>query len=596
MHGLPLTPKPGRSAKVRPTGRPLAWHLGLLCAALLLPVLALEGFLLGSIASGERARHEASAREAARRIAVALDRGVATLGAVAEVLATSDHLLADDLDAFRRRVQQLPRPSAAQVIVRDEAGHILMETGEARAGERDLSAEAAARRTERTQFTGALHGASPGRWEFAVITPVPERGGMSDRLLSLRVSVGELGALLAREGVPPGMVATLTDRHGTVLARTRDAERLVGLRTGRLLTPDDPQGWRRGTDSDGAPVVLAYARSELAGWTAWVLIPEAAFAAPLRRSLLAMAALGLLFAALAALLAVSFARWITRPISVLAQAAARGEAAAAPTPIREVNALAEAYEAARVEAQRLRDAQEELRHVARLNEMGALAAALAHEINQPLTAASTFAEAALRLVPESPAREAMQEAADQAVHAGAIVRRLRDFLAASGGERSPAELNKVVREAVSLALADARDRGIALRFDLAPDLPEVVVDRVQIAQVVVNLVRNAVEAIGDAPRRDLVVSTHWVGVGLLEVRISDTGSGIEPEIAARLFAPFVTTKPGGMGVGLAISRGIVEEHGGRLLCAPNPGGGSVFRFTLPVVTAVTAAEEASHAG
>jgi two-component system sensor kinase FixL len=296
----------------------------------------------------------------------------------------------------------------------------------------------------------------------------------------------------------------------------------------------------------------------------------------------------LIFATLAALLAVTFARWITRPISALAAAAAHGEAATPATPIREVNALAEAYEAARVEAQRLRDAQEEVRHVARLNEMGVLAAALAHEINQPLTAASTFAEAALRLLPDSPAREAMQEAAEQAVHAGAIVHRLRDFLAASGGERHPADLNEIVREAVSLALADARERRIALRLDLAPNLPAVMVDRVQIAQVVVNLVRNAVEAIGDASRRELTVATRRLAPGFVEISVSDTGSGIEPEIATRLFTPFVTTKPGGMGVGLAISRGIVEEHGGRLLGAPNPDGGSVFRVTLPMSAAALA--------
>jgi two-component system sensor kinase FixL len=305
--------------------------------------------------------------------------------------------------------------------------------------------------------------------------------------------------------------------------------------------------------------------------------------------LLATVAVAVLLTGLAALLALSFARRIARPLSALADAVAIGADPPTATHVQEVNAVGAAYAESRAEAQRLRDDHAELRHVARLNEMGALAAALAHEINQPLTAASNFAEAALRLLPENPddgaklraAREAMEEAAEQAVHAGAIVRRLRDFLAASAGERRSADLNDIVREAVGLALADARERRIALRLNLAPDLSPVHVDRIQVAQVIVNLVRNAVEAIGTSQRRHLAVTTRRSGPAEVEVSISDTGSGIAPEVAARLFSPFVTTKSGGMGIGLAISRDIAEEHGGSLLFAPNPGGGSVFRLTLP---------------
>lgn len=587
-------------------GRPLAWHLGLLCVALLIPMLALEAFLLVGMASSERTRHQETAREAARRIAVALDRGLATLGGIAEVLATSDHLVSEDFEAFRRRIVQLPRPSEARLVLRDAGGRVLMATEGADAGERDLTAESTARATRRTQFTGALRQADAAGFAFAIVAPVPDQNEQHDRLLSLRVPLSELGDLMRNEGVPPGMTAAITDRDGTVVARSHDAERLVGTRQGRGRPPDAPEGWRRGISADGDPIVLAFARSEVVGWTAWVFMPEAAFAAPLHRSLLAAFAVATLFAALAAILALTVSRRITRPIAALAEAAGQGHEAPPATPVREVNALAAAYAAARAEATRLRDAQAALRRVGRLNEMGTLAASLAHEINQPLTAAATYAEAALRLLgpqeghhgDQVAARDAMRQAADQALHAGRIVGRLRDFVGRSGGDRTQTDLNELVREAVSLALADARARGIRPRFALEPALPLVALDRVQIAQVVVNLVRNAAEAMEGGPRRDLVVATRRVRPDRLEVSVADSGTGIPVDIAAELFSPFVSNKPDGMGVGLAIVLGIIQEHGGRLEAGPNPGGGSVFRFTLPVADPrrVAGQEETSRAG
>jgi two-component system sensor kinase FixL len=230
-----------------------------------------------------------------------------------------------------------------------------------------------------------------------------------------------------------------------------------------------------------------------------------------------------------------------------------------------------------------------MQRVARLNEMGKLAAALAHEINQPLAAAANFAEAATRLLPkddETPgidaAREAMREAADQAVHAGAIVRRLRSILMASDGDWRQEDLNALVREAVSLAMPDPQRQDVALRLDLAPALPAVEMDRVQIGQVVANLVRNAVEATEGGSRREVTVSTALAGQDRVALAVADTGQGLAPEIRGRIFQPFVTTKPEGMGVGLSISQAILEQHGGRLDCAPNPGGGTVFRFDLPM--------------
>lgn len=591
--GRPAVQSP--RAGQRTPGRPLARQLGLLCGMLLVPVLALEAYLLIHLATVERDRHQAVAHEAAKGIAFSLDRGLSTLGAVAEVLATSDHLLAGDIDAFRSRLGRLPPIGAAEVVLRGADGRVLMASGAASPGAGDAAAEAAARATGRAQVSGRLAGGG-GPTAFAVVVPV---GGPAGGVLSLRVPLGELERLLERQKLPRAMSAGVTDQDGRLLASTRPG---LGpsLIAGEDLPAEAVEGWHRGVDADGVPIVLAFAPSDVAGWTAWVAMAESTFAAPLRRSLVATGLMAVLLALLAAVLALAFARWITRPISTLARAAARGEETTAATPVREVNALSEAYAAARGEAQRLREVQAELRQVARLNEMGTLAATLAHDINQPLAAAATFAAAALRLLPPDPpldaAREVMREAAEQSVHAGRIVGRLRDLLAAPGGGRAPADVNALVRSAVALALADARQRGIEPRFALAPDMPPVPLDRVQIGQVVVNLVRNAMEAMDEAPRRDLLVTTGTVAPGRVEIAVADTGPGIAAEVRGRLFSPFVTTKPGGMGVGLAISRAVVEEHGGELRCAPNPGGGSVFRIILPVIPrSMPGAEERRHA-
>jgi two-component system sensor kinase FixL len=236
---------------------------------------------------------------------------------------------------------------------------------------------------------------------------------------------------------------------------------------------------------------------------------------------------------------------------------------------------------------RLHELQSELLHVSRLSAMGQMAAMLAHELNQPLTAVVNYAEAARQVlatsaVPAPPkVGEFLQKAASQAERAGQIIRRLRGFVEKRVAERSLAQLSEVVEEASALATVGAAGENIRVILDLAPDLPPVNIDKIQIQQVVVNLVRNAVEVLRLAERRALVIRTISIADGAQEVLVSDSGPGILPEVAGELFKPFVTSKKGGMGVGLSISRSIVEAHGGRLWAEPNPEGGSVFRFTLP---------------
>ena len=235
---------------------------------------------------------------------------------------------------------------------------------------------------------------------------------------------------------------------------------------------------------------------------------------------------------------------------------------------------------------RLQELQDGLLHVSRLRSMGQMAAALAHELNQPLTATANYVRAAVRLLdspkPNLPrARQAMDLAAQQTLRSGEIIRRLRAFVARGEVTRRPESIAKLIEEASALALVGAKEHGIKVLISSVPDLPSVEVDRVQIQQILLNLIRNAMEAMEGSEVRELSVGIVMENDAVL-ISVADTGSGVTPEIEAKLFQPFVTTKAEGMGIGLSVCRTIVEAHGGRLWMEPNVGGGSVFRFTLPV--------------
>ena len=238
---------------------------------------------------------------------------------------------------------------------------------------------------------------------------------------------------------------------------------------------------------------------------------------------------------------------------------------------------------------RLQELQSELVHISRLTAMGEMASTLAHELNQPLSAIANYLKGVRRLLERQGdtqsgiIADAVDKAAEQALRAGEIVRRLRDFVARGESERRVESIAKLVEEASALALVGAKEQGVRVRtqYDLAVDL--VLADKVQVQQVLLNLMRNAIEAMAGSPRRDLSLSTA-AAEGMAVISVADTGPGIDAEIEAQLFQPFVTTKPHGMGVGLSISRTIVQAHGGRIWTEPNPGGGAILRFTLPRVS------------
>jgi two-component system sensor kinase FixL len=234
----------------------------------------------------------------------------------------------------------------------------------------------------------------------------------------------------------------------------------------------------------------------------------------------------------------------------------------------------------------LQELQTELARLSRLTAMGEMASTLAHEINQPLSAISNYLQGCARLLepidhPNMPKiRDALAETTKQTLRAGQIIRQLREFVARGETEKRPENISKLVEEASALALVGAKEGGVKTLFRFESHTDTVLVEKVQIQQVLLNLMRNAIEAMQDCERKELLVTTSAPDNGKVTVGVADTGPGLAEEIADRLFQPFVTTKPAGMGVGLSISKRIVEAHGGEMWAEPNPGGGTVFRFTL----------------
>ncbi len=240
---------------------------------------------------------------------------------------------------------------------------------------------------------------------------------------------------------------------------------------------------------------------------------------------------------------------------------------------------------------RLQELQSELVHISRLTAMGEMASTLAHELNQPLSAISNYLEGLRRMLAEATdersvtLRNALDSAADQAIRAGQIIRRLRDFVARGESERRVESVTKLVEEASALSLVGVKDRGIRVQFRFDPAVDLVMADRVQVQQVLLNLIRNSMDAMETSPTRELVISIAPIDGNQVRISVADSGEGIAKEITEQLFQPFVTTKRQGMGVGLSISRTIIEAHGGRIWAEPNPGGGTIFNFTLEVVSA-----------
>ena len=264
---------------------------------------------------------------------------------------------------------------------------------------------------------------------------------------------------------------------------------------------------------------------------------------------------------------------------------ARGEVVGASKVARDISAARQASDALKLAQARLQEQHLELMHAARLGELGQMAATLAHEINQPLSAIKAYLQGSQRIIlrDDEPSRlkvqDALLRAVDQTDRAGEVVRRLRQFAKPNDGVQSRQSIDQILEDAAMLATLDAGQRGVTV--DLNPRLGRAMVmaDRIEIQQVLMNLIRNAIEAMEGQPRCELQLGARQAS-GAIEVSVSDTGPGLPSDVRERLFTPFVTTKPNGMGIGLSICRKIIEGHGGRLWAEDNVRGGTTFRFTL----------------
>jgi two-component system sensor kinase FixL len=244
---------------------------------------------------------------------------------------------------------------------------------------------------------------------------------------------------------------------------------------------------------------------------------------------------------------------------------------------------------------RLQEMHAELLHISRLSAMGQVAAMLAHELNQPLTAISNYMEAARALLdrggdlPLTRIGNAIDRAGEQAVRAGQIIQRLRGFLSHRNSERQIEAISPLVKEAVELAHLDMRQRGVSIRLENIPADISILADKVQIQQVLLNLLSNAAEAVADQESREITLFTQS-NAGAVQISVVDNGPGLPDEVRDKLFQPFVSTKKTGMGVGLSICHTIITAHDGHLWSEPNPDGGTIFRFTLPIASTLDPAD------
>jgi two-component system sensor kinase FixL len=231
----------------------------------------------------------------------------------------------------------------------------------------------------------------------------------------------------------------------------------------------------------------------------------------------------------------------------------------------------------------IRELQTELAHVQRLTELGQVVSALVHEVNQPLTAIGNYVNASRRLLvagKQEHLQGALKQISDQTERARQIVQRIREFVRKGETRMRSEHLPQVIDEIVNLTEASVKQEGLRITTYVDPSALAAEIDKVQVHQVMFNLMRNAIEAMQDQPRCELALTTKPAEAGMLEISIADRGPGLPDEVRRKLFQPFVTTKPAGMGIGLSVCRTIVETHGGRLWAENNPGGGTVFRFTV----------------
>jgi signal transduction histidine kinase len=588
----------------------LRWHLAALVVASVVPLVIFSAVMVGRLQHEERARFEQELVHVTRALTVTFDRELLGVIKTLQALAGSALLDGGHLATFQRRAEELiaVHEGWRDIVLIDPHALTTIMALERPLGGAPVPAEAAATVREvvalrRPKISDSFTSRESGRLVVALLVPV-ERAGRLTHVLGAHYEPAALMRLVGDHDIPQLWAVGIVDRAHVTIARSRGTE-FVGK-------PANPSFVARGPASgvvpislptlEGVPAYGGVSRSSLTGWLIGVSRSGHPIEASLQRSGWTLASAGLAFLLLGLVLAALLASRITRPMVALSGSGASlkegGLERLTRSGVTEVGRLARAIVEAEREHDELlrREAQvetemlrKELAHVGRVSVMGQLSASLAHEVNQPLCAIALNAEAVRRTLDgRAPTRFDMRAALDDIVlhsrRASAIIGRMRALFRNETTERRPLDVNATIGDVTTLVHGEVARHGIALSYALDASLPPVQGDVVQLQQVMLNLLVNACEALeaAEAGQRALTITTARREPGHVEISVRDTGPGVAAHDPERLFAPFVTSKPNGLGMGLAICRSIVESHGGRIWATRNDDRGLTVHVVLPV--------------
>jgi len=620
------------------------WHLALFAAVLALPILVFVAGLLWRVGNVERARLEGEALNAARSAAVAVDRELAGLSAMLNLLSLSQPLRSGDLERFHAQVVELQERLGVTAVLRDAAGRRLVNA-RVPFGSPQLMTSLPApladgARPRQTMISGLFQGAAAGEALFAMeIQVAPLRAGEGPAFLSLSLPVTRIRQVLASERLPPDWTIAVVDDQGMILARSQRHEDFVGRQATRDLQDNTrgTEGTWRGTTADGRPVLGTYARSALADWRVAVGVPDNALAEPLRRSLLLLVATGALLALISLLLALAFGRRIAAPLQeVAASARAMGDGAivpAVPSGIREVAQIGDALastsatlHAREEELKRLNEAlemrvmertrdlaetnarlvaaatgreraEEQLRQAQKMEAVGRLTGGVAHDFNNLLTVVLgnlALVKRRLDAGMDERIRRGIDGAMEGAQRAASLTARLLAFSRQQPLAPEAVDVNRLVA-GMSDLLRRTLGEDVAVETVLAGGLWRAHADPNQLESSLLNLAVNARDAMPGGGKLTIETANTYLdeayAAGREEVKpgqyvaicVSDTGGGMPAEIVARAFEPFFTTKPVGKGTGLGLSQvyGFAKQSGGHAAIYSEPGHGTTVKLYIP---------------
>jgi signal transduction histidine kinase/ActR/RegA family two-component response regulator len=587
---------------------PVRTHLALLVLGTLVPVMAFGVFLTLRLAEQERTAREQQLIESAQLVAQAVDREAQATVRALQILASSEHLERGDLESFRKEATRVlaAQPTWLAVIVHDREGTLLMDTLHAQGDPLPPTAEPVSLRDALAQGTpvvGNLAAAASGRFAFPVRVPVL-RTGRPNYVLTAVITPEAVGKVVARDVPGEGVITrTVVDGAGVVVARTRQPEKFIGHAASpafREVLRGPEQGVIPSVTLDGIPSYVAFSKARFSGWTAALVVSRQSEDAPLRRSLLALTAIALVLLLISGTGALLLTRRLSRGIESAAAAAdslVHGRPPAVePEGVLELARLGDAMGHS-AQLLRLR-AEERDRHLARAEAALAEAssasrakdeflAMLGHELRNPLSPILTALEL-LRMRGEGRSRE-HQVIARQVHHMVRLVSDLMDVSRITRGQmelqRERLDMGTVVARAVEMVQPLMEQRGHRLEVELDPDI-HVDGDPVRLAQVFSNLLTNAARYTPEGGHIRIHAAATSAGVA---VTVQDDGTGIEPDLRARVFEPFVQgpqsldRREGGLGIGLALVRSIVDLHDGTVTVhSEGRDRGSEFTVVLPL--------------